>query len=341
MDDLDVIRAFRAGVPGPDADTITRARAALTERRGSPQRTPVRTPRQRGPRRWSVAAAVAAGAVAIAVAIPVLLPGGRSGGAQAAAAKVLLHQSQVAAAQEASGPPGPGQFVYTKTVGRFENTWANVGSNNESFSVLMPETREAWIGPEGSGRLLETTGTPSFPTAHDHEAWVAAGSPDLGGNQTHDDSFPAAAPDKGGLYYMDLANLPTDADQLRKLIDERKVESGPPGDGETFTIIGDMLRETYAPPKLRAALYQIVSQLPGVEYVGHVTDDAGRDGIAVAFPNQVGGVRQELVFDPNTSMLLADRSVLTQDSAQGPVGTVLSSATYLDSGIVDSTDRRP
>ena len=27
-----------------------------------------------------------------------------------------------------------------------------------------------------------------------------------------------------------------------------KVEGGPPGDAETFTIIGDLLRETYAPP---------------------------------------------------------------------------------------------
>lgn len=74
--------------------------------------------------------------------------------------------------------------------------------------------------------------------------------------------------------------------------------------------------------------------------MGHVTDDAGRDGIAVAYPNETGGVSQELVFDPNTSALLAERSVLTKDSAEGPAGTVLDSSTYLASGVVDSTDQR-
>ena len=175
-------------------------------------------------------------------------------------------------------------------------------------------------------RLVETTGTPSFPTQKDETVWRAAGSPDLGGNQTTDESFKAGAPDQGGLFYFDLSNLPTDPSQLKQLIEERKIEGGPSGDAETFTIIGDMLRETYAPPALRAALYQIVADLPGVEYVGRVTDDAGRTGIAVAYPNAQGGLREELVFDPDTSKLLAERSVLTQDSAEGPAGTVLSSA---------------
>jgi hypothetical protein len=334
MNDLDLLREFRSAVQTPDEGSVRTARLGMF---GEPPRRkrPVRA------RRWAVPVGIAAAAVAIAVAVPSVLPGGHSGGAKRAAADVLLEQAQVAARRDQEQPaPGPGQYVYTKTRGDFLNVWADAGPNHEGFTVEMPETREAWIAPDGSGRLLETTGTPSFPTAHDREVWVAAGSPDLGGNQTHDDAFPAAAPDKGGLYYMDLAGLPTDADQLKKLIEERKVEGGPPGDGETFTIIGDMLRETYAPPKLRAALYEIVSQLPGVEYVGHVTDDAGRDGIAVAFPNEHGGVRQELVFDPNTSELLAERFVLTEDAAEGPAGTVLDSATYLASGIVDSTSKR-
>lgn len=90
----------------------------------------------------------------------------------------------------------------------------------------MPVTREAWIAPDGSGRLLETTGTPSFPTERDRATWIAAGRPDLGGNKTSDEVFPAAAPDKGGLFYFDLSNLPTDPTQLRQLIEDRKVEGG-------------------------------------------------------------------------------------------------------------------
>ncbi len=296
------------------------------------------TRRTRGGRRWKLAAAVAAAAVAIALAVPALLPGGRPGGAQSVAADVLLRAAGAAAAQEATPPPGPGQYVYTKTQAAWESTWAGVGtSHDQSFSVLMPVTREAWIGTDGSGRLLETNGNPTFLTEYDRSVWIASGRPDLGGNATHDEAY-----EPGGLSYLDLTKLPTDADELRAMIEERKVEGGPPGDAETFTIIGDLLRETYAPPALRAALYRIASELPGVELIGHVKDPVGRAGIAVAYPNS--GVRHELIFDPETSALLAERTVITdptQAHLQVPTGTVVGWAAYLASGIVDSTSQRP
>jgi hypothetical protein len=339
MNDLELVRGFRNEVPLPDDDVVARAyRRMLNAREAGGRRPPVRATRSRG-RRVRVALGAAAVLAVMALVLPAVLPGGRPGGPSAALA--LEKASEVAAAQPRSASPSAGQYVYTKTQGIFLNMWADAGPNHEGFSVLMPETREAWIGPDGSGRLLETTGTPSFPTPEDEAVWKAAGSPDLGGNQTHDDTFPAGAPDEGGLFYLDLSKLPTDPAQLRQLIEQRKVEGGPPGDAETFTIVGDMLRETYAPPELRASLYQIVAHLSGVEYVGRVTDDAGRVGIAVAFPNEQGGVQHELVFNPNTSELLAERSVLMEDSSEGPAGTILSSATYLASGVVNSTDRRP
>jgi hypothetical protein len=291
-----------------------------------------------GRRRWAVAAGVAAAAAAIAVAVPALLPGGYPGGAQNAAAAALLRAARVAATQEGSPPPGPGQYVYTKTESANETDWANVGPNQDQyFSVLMPVVREAWIGTDGSGRLLETNGTPTFLTEHDRSVWIAAGRPDLGGNQTHDESYKP-----GGLYYLDLTKLPTDTDELRTMIEERKVEGGPPGEAETFTIIGDLLRETYAPPELRSALYRIASELPGVELIGNIKDPEGRDGVAVAYPNS--GILHELIFDPNTSALLAERTVITdpnQAHLEVPVGTVVGWAAYLGSGVVDSTDQRP
>ena len=78
--------------------------------------------------------------------------------------------------------------------------------------------------------------------------------------QRTDETFKA-----GELHYLDLSNLPTDQSELRTLIEERRVEGGPSGDWETFAIIGDLLRETYASPELRSALYQVAANLPGVE----------------------------------------------------------------------------
>jgi hypothetical protein len=340
MDDLEVIRRFRDDVPSADADTIARARCALLSKWEAPSRASGRRPRSRRMLPWSVAAGVAAAAVVIAVAIPVVLPGGGSGGAPSAAAKALHRASNVAARQPVTQRPGPDQYVFTKTTDAYLNVWADVGPNQEGFSVLMPGTREAWIRPDGAGRLLETTGTPVFLSEQDRAVWIASGSPDLGGNRTTDETYSAG---QRGLYYMDLSNLPTDPVSLKSLIEERKVEGGPPGDAETFTIIGDMLRETYAPPELRAALFQIASELPGVELVGNVKDEQGRDGVAVGYTT--GGLRQELIFDPNTSALLGERTVVTDPSASQEaqhlqVGDVVGWAAYLSTGIVDSTTER-
>ena len=204
------------------------------------------------------------------------------------------------------------------------------------YSVLMPVTREIWIGPDGSGRLLETNGTPTFLTPHDKAVWEAAGRPSLDGGKTSDEAF-----GRGGLYYLDLSKLPTDTAALRRLIVERKIEGGPAGDAETFTIIGDLLRETYASPALRAALYQVAAGLPGVELIGTVKDEAGRTGIAVGYTSN--GYRQELIFDPTTAALLGEQSVVA-DAAKvkphEPAGTVVGWSVYLASGVVDSTSQR-
>ena len=41
----------------------------------------------------------------------------------------------------------------------------------------MPQQRQLWLGADGSGRILETVGTPTFVTPADQAAWVAHGSP--------------------------------------------------------------------------------------------------------------------------------------------------------------------
>ncbi len=147
----------------------------------------------------------------------------------------------------------------------------------------------------------------------------------------------ATAGPSNSLFFLDLSGLPTDPAELKARIESREIEGGPPGDAETFTIIADLLRETYAPPALRAALYMIAAELPGVELIGQTKDPAGRDGIAVAYAN--AGARHELIFDPDTSVMLGERFVVTDATKEYRVapGTVVGWAAYLSSGIVDST----
>lgn len=352
MNDLELIRQFRDEVPEPDARARRAAFAAMFEAERSTQGRPRGAPLP-ARRRWSAVATAVAAAVILALAVPVLLPSGHRGSApDASAAQVLLRAAQVAARQEQGDTPGPGQYVYTKSDNAYMNAWADAGPDHQGFSVMMPQVREIWIGTDGSGRLLETNGTPTFLSDQDHAVWEASGSPDLGGGKTSDETFepngppspspgPTAQPG-GGLHYQDLSTLPTDPAELRAKIESREIEGGPPGDAETFTIIGDLLRETYAPPALRAALYQVAAGLSGVELVGETKDPEGRAGVGVAYTN--AGIQHELIFDPNTSALLGEQDVVVDPSQTGlnvDAGTVVGWAAYLSSGVVDSTSERP
>jgi len=281
MNELELIRDFRSEVPYPDAATTARARAAVLP-----------PPRRSRRPRWPFALAATATAAAAALAIVVV----QSGSPQSAAAAVLKRTARTAADQAATAPPRPGQFVYTKSRSLNESTSV---AHGQATSTFVDQTREAWIGTDGSGRLRETSG-------RDHM----------------NENF-----GRGGLYFMDLSKLPTDTDALRSLIEQRKVEGGPPGDAETFTIVGDMLRETYASPQLRAALYEVAAGLPKVELVGEVKDQSGRTGTAVGYTKN--GISHQLIFDPRTSELLGERTVQH--------GKVVTWTDYLASAVVDST----
>ena len=165
--------------------------------------------------------------------------------------------------------------------------------------------------------------------------WALATSVKFSGKPRRADELLEAVAEKA-------AGWGDDRFELRAKIESREIESGPPGDAETFTIIGDLLRETYAPPALRAALYQVAAGLPGVELVGETKDHEGRDGVGVAYTSE--GIRHELIFDPDTSALLGEQDVVVDPAPTHldvGAGTVLGWAAYLSSGVVDSISDRP
>jgi hypothetical protein len=351
MNDLDLIKGFRATVKDPDPERLHAAWAKVMQR--IEEGDPARAPRRRAPtaRRRAIPAGLAA-AVALAVALPALLPGGGPGGAGSAeAARVLRRFAVVAADQPSQPPPVIGQYVYSETTD--EQTLLYVpGRGLANFSFTESWSREAWIGPDGSGRIVSALRDVRFPSAEDRAAWIAAGSPELGGEETPiNESF-----GPGELHFLDLSTLTTDPQELLAVIEEREIVGGPPGDWETFAIVGDLLRETYAPPALRAALYEIVANFPEVEYLGPVEDAVGRSGLAVASTHD--GIRREMIFDPETAQLLGENDVLVDPDeltvgvgpetypgtivyGPGRPGTVLYSAVYLASGVVDSVAVTP
>lgn len=146
----------------------------------------------------------------------------------------------------------------------------------------------------------------------------------------------------GSLYYEDVDSLPTDVAALRDVIRARaEANGGGATNLEMFIIVGDLLRETVAAPDVRAALYRVVAALDGVELIGPVTDRIGRAGTAVAMTGDGSGAgreRRTLIFDPETSMLLAEEQVLLDKvdwlDAEPPL--VIGYNTYLASEIVET-----
>jgi hypothetical protein len=75
---------------------------------------------------------------------------------------------------------------------------------------------------------------------------------------------------------------------------------------EEFVVIGDMMRDSPLKPRVRAAFYTILSQLPGIQYGGRVTDPLGRPGIQVSMQRSPSEPRDILIFDARTAQLLSE-----------------------------------
>jgi hypothetical protein len=344
MNEIDLLRELRAELPGPKAESRASARGALVARIEDSQRPPSRATVPAWRRSRLRLVAVLAAVAALLVALPTLILGG-DGKVQPALGEVLRAAAATAATQPAEPPPGPGQYFYTRSREAYLTT--SVGPNprcathpcdpehpweaTRAWSVLVPRIRQTWIAANGAGRARAVAAKPEFLTPGQRRAWKAAGSPHLGSGGVEDFAL-------SGQPFLDTSNLPTEPKALRRLIEARKIPrvGGPPGEAETFTLIGDMLRNTYLPPAFRAALYRVVAELPKVELRGEVKDPVGRTGIGVAYTK--GSTTHELIFDPKTSALLGEREVAARriPGLQVPAGTEIGSVTYLESKVVDS-----
>ena len=131
----------------------------------------------------------------------------------------------------------------------------------------------------------------------------------------------------GGLSYTNFAGWPTEPTAMLAKLHWQPGGLGPSPDGEAFAVAGDTLRETDAPPAVRAAILRAIAKIPGVTLLGTVRDQVGRSGLGVAMSLR-GADRQVLILDPTNSALLAEQF-------ENPTtGDVHSWTVYLDSQFV-------
>jgi hypothetical protein len=153
-------------------------------------------------------------------------------------------------------------------------------------------------------------------------------------------------PNIGGLNdptYRLLQTLPTSPHVLLAMIYRIERGHGPGPDEEAFVTIGDLLRNTIAPPKVTAALYRAAALIPGVTLVPNATDAIGRPGVAVARigPGADGGVREELIFSRATWQLIGERTVIARTGVTTGATAIIARAFVDHRGQVPSSGKHP
>jgi hypothetical protein len=344
--DLELVRELHPDVDVcPDDRAHDRARAALlAEIEGAGRPRPQATRRHR--HRRHLAPLGLAGALAAVAAGMVLALSLRGGAANPPSAAAIVLQRAARVAEAGGGPRvlRPGEYWYVKTI------WTTTGVGFAGargrplgliVNGLSTYERQAWIGLDRPGRVeSHVVGPPMFLTAAARQKWIRAGRPPEQ-NAGFSGSLPPNAFD---LPYRELLVLPTNVDALWQLL-YRKAQGGSAAwrRHEMFTEIGDLLREDPIPAKVRAALYLVAARIPGIRLLGLTRDGIGRPALAVALNDTLYGERSELLFDPKTSSLLGERTVVVKPPPAYHVmpGTVESGATYITSGIVERIGQVP
>lgn len=298
---------------------------------GGDLRAAFRRHERRRRRRW---AALPVAAVAGAAALLIGLDSGSVAPRPATATAAELLRRAAHAAQTAPAPfPRADQYYYVRTLA---TNLAAREPPERGMAALVTKERRTWSSLDRPGRLRERFVSAQFPAS------TPAQRAELE-RAIHQNDQPPGEIDPARHYFLgdveltrqELLDFPTDPRTIYERLRARVGNRGRSPEGEVFTEIGDALRESPAPAPLRAGLYGALALIPGVERVGDATDRAGRRGVAVAFTEV--GERSELIFDPATSEMLAERTVLTRPSAGYGLaaGTVIADTAYLERAVVD------
>lgn len=106
-------------------------------------------------------------------------------------------------------------------------------------------------------------------------------------------------------------DLTSDAEVLRSLVTGTGIMSNA-GGFSPLGVVAHLAERRVLPPAVRAQLWRIVAELPGISYAGRVIDRAGRSGEAFSMPFDAGygPARDTLILDPATGELLGFERVL-------------------------------
>lgn len=278
-------------------------------------------------RRWWGVRIVSGVVAAAAVTAAVVFTHNGAALSPSQAAVIQLHAAARAAAREPAPVARAGQWVFTTT----ESTglsYAAVGPGAAAPVAASVTSRDQqWVPVNATGtyQLLRKSTTTAVHYLHPGDrarlhgrfAWPLRDGP----LQWEELQGTTGYVGFGAPTVAFLAQLPTDPAALRPIIVAAIKGQGPDPDWELLDTVASVLRSGIAPPKLRAALYDIAASIPGVQLISDAPTYNGRHGIAVMLSRPLA--RLEVIFDPVTSDLLGTREIATIATAYHPAGIVL------------------
>jgi hypothetical protein len=297
-------------------------------------------------RRWRVAAAVGAAA---AVAGVIVASGVLRGGAQnpdVAAAATLERYAQTIS-RETWHPLNPGQWLYFRKLGNYPGNYGHHGPAGGRATDI----EQFWLAANGAARIVQHPGVVGGGDVllldQPRREILAEQERQRGGSHLRVMAYPQRYYWGAGPDYQQLIRLPTDPAKLRGWIERR---ANIPGSTcargvstcHIFSFVESLLIAGPLPPKLSAALYRVIADLPGMRLIGPTRDPLGRPGVAIGyfFTHQPG--RAELIFDPTTGVFLAERGIsLNSKIMHAPVGSVTDWTAIVDQGVAQSDREIP
>jgi hypothetical protein len=373
VDEMTELKAMRASVPLLNPEALERACGqawAADAEHAQPRRVHPRRGWASGWRaRTAVALSLAAAVTATALAyLPQGGPeprqdGQGTAGGAAATPVVELPAREVllAAARKVEREP-LGRWWLSRSI---HSASLQVGPAGDRYLVERRRQDDRWIERAADGRehlISRSLGTRPL-TAADEAAWRRDGSPTRWlvkdkGREIELTAAPSAPQahtqaadclirlgitkrDIGRCHGVDylLKLRADDPAALKAALFEGAVSEDPALDALYALNQGAYaLTELPLRPEVRAAVFRMMADLPGVRTLGRMRDPLGRDGIGIAVSGSgAGTIGVQLIVDPATGHLLARTDTLPARGSLRP-GDAAFSTVVLEAGW---TDRRP
>ncbi|HEX2314022.1 MAG TPA: CU044_5270 family protein, partial [Thermomonospora sp.] len=242
---------------------------------------------------WARGLVGAAAATALAVAVTTAVSGGDGGGDGAPTDLTSARAVLLAAADRAETAPGDG---------RYWRVTVTTGDARRVHADWITRDGQRWVGHHSADGDGPRSGLHKLKGLRPEPVTVLGPDPGL----------------------KALMALPASPAALRSLAERHAPADSPHQTKRGYVVDAfvELLTRHPVPPKVRAAAYRALADLPGVRSLGEIRDARGRKGVALSFTDRsprLGTKETRLIIDPRTSQVLSTAFVSSRKGRSGPV----------------------